>query len=148
MNKSEKKALEDIEEYGCHIIHVLEETEYPPFSYSIGIDQSIDQPELIITGLKRELSHWIINEYNNRIREREVFQTDRTYDGFLDGFEVIFKEVEKKHYREYFGWGLWLYKGDNFKALQLVYPSTSGIWPWDEGAPDDLTWFIPKLYKK
>ena len=37
MDQHEKKALKDIEDYGCHILHVLEEDDYPAFTYSIGI---------------------------------------------------------------------------------------------------------------
>jgi hypothetical protein len=146
MDENEEKALKDIEQYGCHILHVLEEGDYPSFTYSIGIEQSTDQPELIVTGLNRDLAMWMINEYNRRIREGERFEPFLSYSGFLDEFEVTFREVEKQHYPEYFGWGSWLYKGDDFRVLQLIYPSTSGVWPWDEGAPDEFTWFIPKLY--
>jgi len=69
------------------------------------------------------------------------------YKGFLDGFEVTFKEVQKKHYSEYLGWAKWLYRGDDFRVLQLIYPSAAGVWPWAENAPDDFKWFIPKLYE-
>ena len=131
----DKKALEDIEEYGCHILHIIEEGEYPRFSYSIGIQKQTGQHDLIVTGLKRDLAHRIINEYNHRVRVGEIFQPNEFYSGFLEKFEVTFKEVEKRHYREYFGWGLWLYKGDDFRVLQLIYPSTSGVWPWDKDPP-------------
>lgn len=146
MEPEDRKALDDIEEYGCHILHILEEGEHPRFSYSIGIEKKNGQPELIVTGLKRELAHSIINQYNTRVRAGEKFEPGSFYGGFLEGFVVTFKEVEKKHYREHFGWGFWLYKGDNFRVLQLIYPSTSGVWPWDRDAPSDYTWFIPKLY--
>lgn len=146
MDKGEEKALSDIEEYGCHILHVMEEGEHPGFTYSIGIEKSTGQPELIVTGLKKELAHWMINEYNGRVKSGEVFEPNKCYNGFLDGFEITFKEVEKTHNSEYFGWARWLYKGDNFRVLQLIYPSTSGVWPWDPDAPDDFTWFIPRLY--
>lgn len=146
MDKGEEKALNDIEEYGCHILHVFEEGEYPRFTYSIGIEKNTGQPELVVTGLKRELAHWIINEYNNRVKAGEVFEQNKYYQDFLEGFEVTFKEVEKKHYPEYFGWGNWLYKGDNFQVLQLIYPDKSGVWPWDVDASEDFAWFIPRLY--
>ena len=68
------------------------------------------------------------------------------YDGFLEGFEVTFKLVEKKHYKEYFGWAQWLYKDKSYRVLQLIYPNTSGVWVWDKEADDDLKWFIPRLY--
>ncbi|UTF60905.1 DUF4262 domain-containing protein [Gilvimarinus sp. DA14] len=146
MDKVEEKALKDIEECGCHVLHVMQEGEYPRFSYSIGIQRSTGQPELIVTGLKQELAHWIINEYSNRIKAGEIFSPGNFYDGFVGGFDVTFKEVEEKHYQEYFGWAQWLYKGNNFNALQLIYPSKSGVWPWERGAPADFTWFIPRLY--
>ena len=146
VDKSEEKALSDIEEYGCHILHVMEESDYPGFTYSIGIERKTGQPEIIVTGLKQEIAHWMINEYNNRIKSGEIFEPDKFYEGFLEGFQVTFKAVEKKHYSEYFGWAKWLYEGDNFRVLQLIYPSTSGLWPWDQSAPEDFTWFIPRLY--
>jgi len=146
MVKGEEKALNDIQEYGCHILHVLEDEDGPRFSYSIGIEQTSDQPEIIITGLKQELAHHMINDYNNRIKDGENFQVNQFYQGFLDDFDVMFKKVEEKFYDQYFGWAKWLYKGKNFNVLQLVYPSTSGVWPWDENASDDYKWFVPKLY--
>jgi len=146
MDRYEEKAINDIEEYGCHILNVLEEGANPCFSYSIGIEHTSRQPELIVTGLKQELAQWMVNEYNLRIRDGEIFKPNERYSGFLDGFEVIFKEVEKEYYRDYFGWGHWFYKGESFRVLQLIYPSTSGVWPWDDNAPEDYTWYLPQLY--
>ena len=146
MDQYEEKALSDIEEYGCHVLSVMEEAEYPGFTYSIGIEKKTKQPEVIITGLKQEIAHWMVNEYNNRVKAGEVFEAGKFYPDFLEGFDVTFKEVEKKHYTEYFGWGRWLYNGNDFRVLQLVYPTTAGIWPWEANASEDYKWYIPKLY--
>ncbi len=146
MNDREEKALKDIEQFGCHILHVMGDDDGPQFSYSIGIQKTSNHPELLITGLKPELSQWIINEYNERIKRGESFQTNVFYKDFLENFEVLFKEVEVKYYDEYFGWGKWFYSGKAFKVFQLVYPNTSGIWPWEKEATNEFTWFIPKLY--
>jgi len=145
MDEYEQKAIDDIEQYGCHILHVMEDEENPRFTYSIGIEKSTGKPDLIIYGLKNEVAQWMINEYNTRIRNGEVFEPSKFYNGFLDGFDIAFIEVTKKHYKEHFGWGLWYNNGDNFKMLQLVFPSTSGVWPWDKEAPEDFTWFQPLL---
>lgn len=139
------KALADIEKYGCHVLHVLEDEKGPAFTYSIGIEKTSQQPELIVTGLKRDIAIWIVNEYNNRIREGEVFEHDTPYSGFLGEFDVLFRPVLKEHYKEYFGWGLWLHEGDDFRVNQLIWPSTKGVWPWDSDAPEDYTFFIPLL---
>ncbi|WP_420858112.1 DUF4262 domain-containing protein [Marivivens marinus] len=143
----EAKALSDIDTYGCHIIHVFEDEETPRFSYSVGIEKTSGQPELIVTGLRRELAHWIINEYNRRVRKGEVFQQDTPYFGFLEGHYVTFKLMSKDYYSKYLGWDLWLYGGPNFRVLQMIWPSTGGKWPWDADAPADYKGSIPLLFE-
>jgi hypothetical protein len=38
----------DIDAYGCHVIHVLEDDEGPPFSYSVGVQKTSGSPEVIV----------------------------------------------------------------------------------------------------
>lgn len=134
MDEAEKKCLDDIEKHGCHVIHVLAEDDLPPFSYSVGIERSIGCPEIIIIGLRQELAHFMINEYCARTRAGEGFHAGQRAQGFLDDFDCEFRPVSPVHYEEYVGWDIWLYRGAKFRLLQLVYPSTKGIWPWDEGS--------------
>jgi hypothetical protein len=134
----EQKALEDIRTHGCHVIHVLEEGSLPPFSYSVGIQQTSKVPEVMVVGLNRELAHFIVNEYNRRVRLGDEFFSGHADSGFLEGFDVRFERVAKAHYPTYLGWDLWLYGGAGFEAVQVIYPTTDGIWPWDSAAP---SWF-------
>jgi len=138
MDADEQKALDDIEKYGCHIIYVMAEGEAPPFSYSIGIWRSTGAPELIEVGLKRPIAHFAINEYNRRVRSGERFGDGQFAGGFLEGFDCVFREVDRAHYRDYLGWARWLYRSNEFPTLQLVYPTTSGVWPWQ---PEASEWF-------
>ncbi|MDN3685547.1 DUF4262 domain-containing protein [Vibrio sinaloensis] len=89
----------------------------------------------------------MVNEYNNRVKAGEIFKPDEYYSGFLEGFDITFKEVSPEYYAEYFGWANWLYKGKkNFKVLQFIYPDTSGVWPWDPEASTDFKWFFCLSY--
>src|SRR4051812_67732 len=63
MDAGEQKTIADIDKYGCHVIHVMEEGELPPFAYSVGIEKTSQAAELIVIGLKQPLAHSIINEY-------------------------------------------------------------------------------------
>ena len=138
MDAGERKALADIEHYGCHVIHIAAEGELPPFSYSVGIQRASGSPEVVVIGLKQTLAHFIINEYNLRVRTGENFMPGELYAGFIEGFGVTFERVEREFYKEYFGWNLWLYGGPEFEVLQLVYPTVDGEWPWQ---PDASEWF-------
>ena len=136
----EAKALADIEKYGCHVIRVFAEGGLPEFCYSVGIQKSCGAPELIVIGLKTELAHWIINEYNARVRSEGTLQVGKYYSGFIDGFDCLLQSVDRKHYQEYLGWDNWLYDGPNYSAVQLIYPTKTGIWPWQPEAADIRRW--------
>jgi hypothetical protein len=131
MEAGEQKALADIEQYGCHVLHVVAENDLPPFSYSVGIQRSSGAPEVIVIGLKQPLSHFIVNEYNRRVRAGERFMAGQRVSGFIEGFDCEFRAVHASRHGDYMGWDMWLYGGGPFDALQLVYPTTSGVWPWD-----------------
>jgi hypothetical protein len=138
MKAEDKKALDDIEKFGCHILHVMEEGDEPPFSYSIGVQKSTGAPEAVVIGLKQPIAHHVLNEYNSRVRNGERFANGKEYSGFIEGFPVQFELVAPQHYDEYFGWTKWLYGGTAFSVLQIVFPTTEGVWPWDSRASE---WF-------
>jgi hypothetical protein len=138
MDAGEQKALADIDQYGCHVIHVAAEGELPPFSYSVGIQRSSGRPEVVVIGLKQHIAHFIVNEYNKRVQDGEIFNPGEEYSGLLEAFNVLVERVERSFYKDYFGWDLWLYDGSDFEVVQLVYPTTDGAWPWQESAS---AWF-------
>jgi hypothetical protein len=136
MDAREAKALDDIERHGCHVVLVREDGDLPPFAYSVGIQRTTGAPEIVVLGLAQELAHWLVNEAHRRQAAGERFAEGAEQQDFLGGgFAVRFHRVAREHYREHFGWNRWLYGGDDFEVLQLVYPSTQGVWPCDPAAP-------------
>lgn len=139
MEVYEQNILLHIEKHGCSVTSVFDPKEIdPPFSYSIGIAKSSGAPELIIVGLGSKLSHWMVNEYNRRVQSGEKFLPGVHYLGFLEGFAVQFGPVAREHREEYMRSACWLHGGSEFDALQLIWPNTSGVWPWDAEASE---WF-------
>ena len=136
MDRIDETTREHITEFGCSVIHVAEEDELPPFTYSVGITEQTGEPEVVVIGLKRDLAHFVVNQYNKRVRAGERFVAGQLYSGFIGGFDVLAEEVPLEAYDEYFGQNLNLYGGPNFRVLQLIYPTTTGIWPWSEQASE------------
>jgi len=54
------------------------------------------------------------------------------------GFECLIGEVSDARRKEYMGWTSWLYKEADFRAWQIIFPSTTGVFPWEPQASD---WF-------
>lgn len=133
------KALSDIETYGLHVISVREEGEQPPFSYSIGIERSLGMPELIVIGLRASVAHAAINACYDQMRSgTQIAPGSRVADLLGGDFKCLIGEVDPIHYRDYMGWALWLYEGPGFRAHQIIYPTTSGVFPWE---PEAGEWF-------
>lgn len=139
MNEYESNLLRHIDEYGCSVTSVFDpDGDEPPFSYSIGVAKTCGAPEVIVLGLEPKLAHSLINVYNRRARAGERFEEGVEYDGFLEGFPVQFASVSREDREEYMRSACWLHGGPDFAALQLVWPSTEGVWPWQSEASDWL----------
>ncbi|VUD46253.1 hypothetical protein TDB9533_00786 [Thalassocella blandensis] len=145
MDERDQKALDDIQNHGCHVLKVMEGDDQPCFTYTIGINKIQGKPDVIILGLKTELAHSILNHYKDRLLAGEHFKPGKFYSDFIENFDICFVTVAKKHFKEYFGWGLWLHDGYDFEMLQMVWPTTTGLWPWDDGKSDYYCWAQPIL---
>ena len=90
MNQAEIKIMGNIEEYGCHVTSVFDPKEEDPnFTYTVGINKQESRPEVIILGLRSELSSWIANEYNRRVQEGEIFTSKLSTITSLDSTSSI-----------------------------------------------------------
>lgn len=135
-HKADRKVIADVNKYGCH---VMSDEEHPPFSYSIGVQQTAGKPECVVIGLKRDLAHSMVDGYHRRVKAGEEFVPGKFYSDFIEGFDCQVRDVHPSHYEEYFGFNLWFYKGRAFKVIQLVWPTTKGNWPWD---PEASEWYL------
>lgn len=143
----DERTRDDIAEYGCTVMHVMEEGDLPPFAYSIGIFQETGAAEIVVIGLKQPMAHFIVNEYNRRVRSGERFEVGRFYSDFIEGFDVCVDEVPLPEYDDYLGQAIDFYGGRDFKVVQIIYPTTKGIWPWTDGAPKSFQEWQPVLAK-
>lgn len=144
-DRHEAKALADIETYGLHIISVRAEGELPPFAYSIGIERSLGLPELIVIGLNPALAASVVNACYTQMRSGMSTTPGTRVADLLEGFDCVIGAVSPETYREYMGWALWLYQGPAFRALQIIWPTTKGVFPWDPDANAGMRDWQPLL---
>jgi hypothetical protein len=133
--ENDKRVADDIRQYGCHVISVLDpEEKQPTFSYSIGIQETTGAPEAIVIGVRPELGHFMVNEYNRQVRAGAKFERGVLYSGFLDGFSIYVEPARANRLHEYTLGCYRYYNGKPFSTVQLIYPTTSGVWPWQASA--------------
>lgn len=136
---NDKRVADDIREYGCHVISVFDpEEKQPNFSYSIGIQKMTGAPEAIVLGVRSDLGHFMVNEYNQKVRAGAKFERGVLYSGFLEGFSIYVEPVKASRLHDYTLGCYRYYDGEPFSTVQLIYPTTSGVWPWQAAASQ---WF-------
>jgi hypothetical protein len=145
LDEGDKKVLSDIKQYGLHIVHILEDEQGPGFSFSIGLYKNYNHPEIILIGLKQELSHSIINNIAQEVKDGKKYQSLNFYSDLIEGFDCYFIEVDKLHYKNYMGYANWYYNGNKFPALQCIYPTTKGVYPWQNEWPESIKNLQPIL---
>jgi len=147
--ENDKRVAEDVRTYGCHVISVFDPTErHPFFSYSIGIQETSGCPDAIVVGLKSQLGGFIINEYNRQVRSGIRFERGRLYEGFLEGFLVYVEPAQRALLKDYTLGCDRYYKGARYDVVQIVWPNTAGVWPWQKEASDWFKTNQPMLGRK
>lgn len=129
--KPEEKIINDIQKYGWHTIHILEDERGEKYSYTIGLTDSFNHPEIAISGLNPDTCSQIFDGIVESIKQGFEYVIDQEYDDILEGCNCIFKLIDSSRYDDLFGRSIEYYKGKTFNVFQLFYPDKDNNFPWD-----------------
>ncbi len=127
-------ARANIAEYGWHCLHVLphEDEDAEPFSYTIGLAERFQHPEIAVFGLDDEVAHGVLAECVDLVRGGKVLPSDTPVSDILSGgYDVLFKPISKHHYAEYLGTAVRYFGHSDFDAVALLWPDECGRFPGD-----------------
>jgi len=102
-------------------------------------------PEAVVIGLPGEIGSVLLDAYVDRAAAGEKFEHGRPYEDFFDGVPVLFEQVAKGHYLEFFGSAFLVYPDGDFPAVQIIVPTADGLWPWSPDAPEGFAQWQPVL---
>jgi hypothetical protein len=153
LTEYERDIVTNVAEYGCHITSVFGDEDSPPFTYSVGLWETVDAADVILVGLPNELSASIINVLTGLLKNGAVSLHDgAVIEGLLDGYVCVARRVDSSQItREHFNSALWYHRhrtGEELTEIyQIVWPSVSnGLFPWDDGCPADVIELQTALY--
>jgi hypothetical protein len=148
-DESEQRVIDDVQRVGWHVVGVEADAEGPGFAYSIGLYHTFGQSEIILFGLDvKETMFPIVNLVGEQMRQDANFEDWYESDKLLESANCIFRNVEREHYAEYFGYAIWFYEGLEFPAMQCVWPDRAGNYPWELGFPPELKERQPVLTER
>ena len=143
----ERTVFANIEKHGWHCTSVGGGDGDPCFTYSVGLFDSFNHPELLVIGLSTELSHSMISSVARSAAENNPLDLNESCDDLLADAPCVFVEVPCACYADWVISARWYYQGDDFPLYQIVWPSVDGPFPWERGADADLISSQPVLGK-
>jgi hypothetical protein len=144
-DEGERLLLANITDYGWHSVNVLEEGPNPPWTFTIGLYDTWQHPELIIIGRSRETSQHALNTVVAGLEHQHHPDLRGTTLDLLSGIPCCFVEVSPRNYCDYVGYARWYYRGKPFPLYQIVWPSNDGHYPWSIYAADSFKRWQPVL---
>jgi len=145
LDSSDRRLLTSVRDHGWHVMGILEDGDEPGWSFTIGLTTSFQHPELVIVGLKTELTHVLLNNLGETIREGRRYSPGDSVEDLLDGYRCEVIKVDRARYHDWLGYARWYYRGDEFEALQIVWPDRDHVFPTATGAPAALVRMQPLL---
>lgn len=133
LSEVKKQILGHLDKEGYSILGVLGNANEYGYSYSVGLYRTQEVPEMIVLGLPQDVGDVLIRDYAERCKLGECMDLDVRYSDFLHGYDVIFREVDDSHLKEYAGFNNWLYGVEKYRCLQMFFPDKQGLFVWEEG---------------
>lgn len=130
-----EKANADIEQYGWSTMYVDANRErgMESFSYTIGLEETYDHPEVIVFGLPAETAHNILSAIAHAIKEGESMPLHTPVENILGGdFNVIFKPLASEAYADYLSVAISSYRSAEFRTQIMFWPDKEGYLPTED----------------
>jgi hypothetical protein len=145
LDKHEQNFVDNIREHGWFGTHVASDNEGPGFGYTTGFWLKFKFPELIVFSLGRQVVHDTFWHMYRELEAGRRFAIGEPDNSIFQNFAALLLPVSRSHYRDHLGWSRWFHGSDEFQCLQLVFPDSSGRYPWSEGASDSFRATQPDL---
>ena len=144
----DEKLLADVREYGWHVLKIFEKDETPGWAFSIGLHKNFNHPEIVVFGLSDRLMPSVINSIGEGVRSGKSFAVDGLYPDLIDTYSCTFKPVNRVWYYDFLGYANWFYKGQNYPALQCIWPDKNHYFPWEPEFNPNWVWAQPLLFNE
>ena len=151
LDSVDRKLLADIAAHGFQALHIPTEGDEPAYTFSIGFTATLNAPEVVVFGLRRELMHNMLWETFRQLRAGKVLTDGQHWSGPLEGFDCIARPVHPSWNYKYLGSAIWHARyrtgSDAVSAFQLFWPGAQqGLFPWEAGCDPFVIDQQPALY--
>ena len=95
LSEREKTTISNVETFGCEVVQVKRTDTGPGWSYTLGVYDTCNKPEVITIGLRGKTAHFLLNEAADRLRGDTNLAEGRHRD-MVGEVDCVFRPVDPK----------------------------------------------------
>lgn len=131
LDAQEIHVLDKIKEHGWFANNVFADEEGPGFSYTMGFWHSLGVPDLITFSLPPETANAIFFDLYDTLKDGRRLNIGVPEYGLIQNdVPLIFLPVDPARFEDHLTWTRWFHAGTPGDALQMVWQTKNGQWPW------------------
>lgn len=131
LDKDERSFVAKIGEHGWFRTSVAGDDEGPGFSFTTGFWVTVGHPEVVMFSTKGDIAHDVFWDLFREAQVDNALPIGVRTDAVFANLPAYVFRVAKRHYRDFLGWSVWFYGGEDFPCLQIVWPDRAGRFPWE-----------------
>lgn len=145
----DQECLDQVLEHGWRVMLVGagNAEDQPAFAYTVGLPHRTGHPELVMTGLPFEVMHPVLNDLSRRVLAGFPLAAGDLAEGALARVPLLVEEMSPAGIAESVTWSRWFHRRD-VDALQVVWPSTLGVFAWQQGGDAQLDVVQPQRWRQ
>ena len=127
------KVASDVERFGWHCMSVAPRQGETgnSWSYTVGLYEKLNHPEIAIFGLSSKTAHGILSDCVEAIRAGRRYPLNTPVSGVVKGDILVeFRLVKSEHLREKFGAATRYYGEKPLQVSVMFWPTKEGKFPW------------------
>ena len=118
----------------------------PAFAYTVGLPHQFSHPELVMTGQRAELMHSALNAAVRMVQHGHDFTAGVVTENVIGRFPVLAEDLTMEACEELLRFAWWFHRRP-VPGVQLIWPDTAGVWPWQPGAAAFATDLQPPQWR-
>ena len=154
LSEMEQIVVDDVRERGLHVMPIFfEDGRHPNYMHSIGFWESVDQPEVIVFGLRNDLMAVILTQLHGQCADGLIMADGTRVSNLVEGFDCVLRLIDDPQIvHDQFGWAVWYralrQRKPMTEAYQVVWPGAQqGLFPWEPGCDQYVKDYQPALYE-
>lgn len=160
---TDRRAIDTVLQHGWQVIAVAEDAgcnhdedhhaaahehlePVPTFAYTVGLGHRTGHPELLMSGLDRNLMHRVLNGLAQRVMAGLRIEPGDSLEDALAGVPIAAERVADSALGDTVTWSGWFHRRKP-DALAIVWPDRSGVFAWQPGGPPILDDLQPRAWR-